>query len=367
MDRLKKLMASWSMRRLYGIAAVVMAAASLFVYYFSPDSRVQVLACEGNYLFTDTQVYQMAGVSTATRMWLTPGFWITHKIESNPLVESASVKKSGNKMTFEVKEKNVIGYYVKDGQDYMLTSSGESVSIDPAYLRSILHFPLLSDFSDQQLAQIAAQFRDNSKYLTREVTAQIAEIVPYKASYDDNMLRITMQDGNVVFSSMDDLVMMTHYEDMLQQLQGQSVCLLLDKDNSAINKVACDYLNMSQEEREAYRAQLREEMDRKAAEKEAQEAQKKQEDKKSREKDSDSKENGEGSENGENPEKPAEDGQDQENQEQTPDLSYEAYGDWQSTEFFDYQYSPSADLYYDPNQGLFLKWDDSLQDFTVIE
>lgn len=74
-----------------------------------------------------------------------------------------------------------------------------------------------------------------------------------------------MQDGNVVFSSMEDLAMMTHYEDMLQQLKGQSVCLLLDRDNSAINKVACDYLNMSQEEREAYRAQLREEMERKAA------------------------------------------------------------------------------------------------------
>lgn len=52
--------------------------------------------------------------------------------------------RSGNRLNLQVQEKNVIGYYVQDGQDYMLTSEGESVPIDPAYLRSILHFPLLS-------------------------------------------------------------------------------------------------------------------------------------------------------------------------------------------------------------------------------
>lgn len=371
MDRLKRILTSWSLRRLYLLSGAAMLAAVLAVYYLSPDSRVQVLACEGNYLFTDTQIYQLAGVSTSTRIWLTPAFWIEGKLKSSPLVESARVTRSGNRLSLQVQEKNVIGYYVQDGQDYMLTSEGESVPIDSAYLRSILHFPLLSDFTDEQLAQIAREFRDNEQYLTREVTAQIAEIVPYKSSYDDNMLRITMQDGNVVFSSMEDLAMMTHYEDMLQQLKGQSVCLLLDRDNSAINKVACDYLNMSQEEREAYRAQLREEMERKAAQ-EKQQAEAKKDSALDKDQDADHRgdqtedtgENESGSQTDTEAGTETGDGQPES---ETPELSYDAYGDWQATDVFDYQYSPSSDLYYDPHQGLFLRWDEAAQDFTVIE
>lgn len=365
MDRLKRLLKTWPVRRLYLLSGLIMLLAALGVYYLSPDSRVQVLACEGNYLFTDTQIYQMAGVSTSTRIWLTPGFWIEGKIRSNPLIETANVTRSGNRMSFEIHEKNVIGYYVRDGQDYMLTNDGESMPIDPSYLRSILHFPLLSDFTDEQLEQIAREFRDNSDWLTRDVTAQIAEIVPYKASYDDNMLRITMQDGNVVFSSMDDLAMMTHYEDMLQQLRGQSVCLLLDRENSAINKVACDYLNMSQEEREAYRAQLQEELERKAAEKEQQAATGKDSAKdQDKDKETDSEKTDASADDGQQ-EEPA-GGQDAQ-QPETQVPGYEAYDDWQATDIFDYQYSPSSDLYYDPHQGLFLKWDEAAQDFTVVE
>ena len=72
MDRLKRLLKTWPVRRLYLLSGLIMLLAALGVYYLSPDSRVQVLACEGNYLFTDTQIYQMAGVSTSTRIWLTP-------------------------------------------------------------------------------------------------------------------------------------------------------------------------------------------------------------------------------------------------------------------------------------------------------
>lgn len=89
MDRLKRILTSWSLRRLYLLSGAAMLAAVLAVYYLSPDSRVQVLACEGNYLFTDTQIYQLAGVSTSTRIWLTPAFWIEGKLKSSPLVESA--------------------------------------------------------------------------------------------------------------------------------------------------------------------------------------------------------------------------------------------------------------------------------------
>lgn len=326
-----------SLKKAMALSVAGLLASSFAVYYFCPDSRVQVLACEGNYLYTDQQIYDMAGVSSSTRLWLEPSFVITSKVERNPLISSVKVKKADGRLSFDVKEKMVIGYYVENGKNYMLTSEDESVALESAYLRNIIHYPLLSDFTAEQRSQIASQFAAHPDLLTRDLVAQIAEIVPYKASYDDNMLRITMQDGNVVFSSMDDLVMMTHYEDMLSQLKGQSVCLLLDKDNSAINKVACDYLYMSQEERQAYQDELKKQ--REQAQQEA-----------------DSKENKDKSDTAAGEE---------EKDESQPDPSQA--DDWEQTDVFDYLYSPSLDLYQDPHTGQYLRWDEELQDFTLVE
>ena len=57
------------------------------------------------------------------------------------------------------------------------------------------------------------------------------------------MIKMTMQDGNVVYTSISSLVMMAKYQAMLTRLEGKNVCLLLDGTNDAIEKIDCDELN----------------------------------------------------------------------------------------------------------------------------
>ncbi len=74
-------------------------------------------------------------------------------------------------------------------------------------------------------------------------------MVPYKTSYDKNMIKMTMQDGNVVYTSLSSLVMMAKYQAMLTQLKGENVCLLLDASNSAIEKIDCSDLSNSKKKK----------------------------------------------------------------------------------------------------------------------
>jgi cell division septal protein FtsQ len=306
----------------------------------SPDSRVKVISVSGNYLFSKDQICQMAGVSMDTRLWLVPDFLISSKVQSNPLIESCTVKKSGMNLSIQVQEQTVIGYYVQDDANYMLTTAGESIEVQPEYLNLILYFPLLSGLDEEQMQQLCQVFSDNSKYLDREIIAQIAEIVPYQSSYDENMLKLTMQDGNVIFTSMEDFIMMTHYEDLLPSLLGQSVCLLLDKDNSAVNKVDCSYLNMSLEERAAYRQQLQE-----AQKAETQPAQT------------------------ETTDKDDEDKDEEENAEETEEESSSQLeaDDWEESGIWNYEYSPSLGLYRDPSSGTLYEWSEDSLSFSVVE
>lgn len=117
----------------------------------------------------------------------------------------------------------------------------------------IVHFPLLSDFNAKQRKQLCEQFQKHSKILTRDLIEKFAEIVPYKTSYDKNMFKITMQDGNIVYTNLNSIKMLSKYQSVLTKLKGQSVCLVLDSTHSTIEKVNCEDLNSKKKEEEQKR------------------------------------------------------------------------------------------------------------------
>lgn len=322
---------SFSIRTCIILSSIVFVLASLVVYYFSFDSRTHVLSSSGNYYYTDKQIYQIADVSTDTRLWLTPGFLIENRLESNPLIADATVHKSQNKISFDIEEKVVIGYYVQDNKNYLLTIDNESIELDTKYLKTIVHFPLLSDFNESQRKEIAKQFKKNAKSLSRSVIEKIAEMVPFQTSYDDNMIKMTMQDGNIVYTSMDSLVMMANYQAMLTELHGQNACLLLDAQHSAIDKIDC--------------ADIGSLID--------------------------------GSTNAKDEAKEEDQNQNtEENQQETTDTSqeitentqsvYDQATDWTINNDLGLEYSASLDVYRDPNTGLLYRWNAETASYDQI-
>ena len=229
---------------------VFMMVASVFVYYFSTDSHVKVLSCKNNYYLSDSEVYDLANVSTKTRLYLVPSILLEKRVEKMPFVQSCKVSKKNRKLTFDVQEKLIVGYYVKDDKNFALLQDGTSIEIEEQYLNMIVHFPLLSDFNAKQRKQLCEQFQKHSKILTRDLIEKFAEIVPYKTSYDKNMFKITMQDGNIVYTNLKSIKMLSKYQSVLTKLKGQSVCLVLDSTHSTIEKVNCEDLNSKKKEEE---------------------------------------------------------------------------------------------------------------------
>ena len=227
-----------------------MMVASVFVYYFSTDSHVKVLSCKNNYYLSDNEVYDLANVSTKTRLYFVPSILFEKRVEKMPFVQSCKVSKKNRKLTFDVQEKLIVGYYVKGDKNFALFQDGTSIEIEEQYLNMIVHFPLLSDFNAKQRKQLCEQFQKHSKILTRDLIEKFAEIVPYKTSYDKNMFKITMQDGNIVYTNLNSIKMLSKYQSVLTKLKGQSVCLVLDSTHSTIEKVNCEDLNSKKKEEE---------------------------------------------------------------------------------------------------------------------
>ena len=128
--RLKKREFRFSIRTTSILCVLVFCMSSFFVYFFSEDSKIKALVCTGNTFYSDSELYQTAKISTQTRPLLTPKFILEDRLESLPLVQSASVYQEGKILKIEITEQTVIGYYVQDDSNYVLTSKGESIKID---------------------------------------------------------------------------------------------------------------------------------------------------------------------------------------------------------------------------------------------
>lgn len=309
------------------IHILILLLISFLVYFLSFESRVKILSCSGNYYFTDQQIYQIANIDMSTRSMFASTSSMEKRLLDNPLIEKVEIKKNKDKVSFQIVEKVIIGYYIKDGKYYLVCNDESKIKLDDQYKNNLIHLPFITGFSDTQINKICREFRKYDKYLNRGLIEKIAEVVPYKTSYDPSMLKITMQDGNFVFSRIEDILMMARYEQMLEGLKGNSVCLVLDADNSVITKIDCEYMNMSQKDREKYH----DEEDR--ARKEYEEQLKKQQEEQAK--------------------------AEQEQAKKPSKKEIEEAEDWELTGF-GYEYSETLNLYRDPSTGDIYIWDDTL-------
>ncbi len=235
------------------IGFVVILLLSVVVYLFSPATQIQALSCTGNYYYTPQQIYAIADVSINDRTFLHTPSQVKSTLEKNPLIEKATVELDGQNMSIQVTEKTIIGYFEQDGFQYLVSSQGERIRMtEELDASTLVHFPLIAKMENDSIAdidEIAKEVRRHPDYLTREVLEKIAEIQPWEESYDKEMLKLILQDGNTVFTSIRSLYMMSAYQQVLTNLQGDNVCFLLDGANGVINKVACTYMYLTPEQR----------------------------------------------------------------------------------------------------------------------
>lgn len=345
------------------ICGLIFALGAGGVYFLSEDSRIQALACTGNYYFTPQQIYAIAGVSADSRMWFDSTDEMQKKLENNEYIQSATVELQGRTISIDVDEKTIVGYYEDQGEIYYLFSDGSSIMMQQdSDTSTMMHVPHLVNLTEENRQELAALVHEYPKLLTKEVIEKIAEILSWKESYDANMFRLTMQDGNEVFSTIDNLIMLTNYSSILGHLGGEDACMLLDSENSTIDKIACSDFYASSEEREARRAQSREDAQKAAWEK-AQEEKKKQEaEKKNQEaQDSTSTENTDENQN-------SDPDQSTETQQTDPEKTERVDADdWTDSDYSWLYYSPSSGVYKSKYGDIQYAWDESTQGFRELK
>lgn len=236
----------------------------LSVYLLTPLSTIKNIEVKGNSNTQADDIKQASGIqdSDYTLALLLDKETYAERIKSNHWIESAKIDyQFPTNFTIEVKEFDIVGYYVSGEEYYPILSSGR-VESTPVNRLNLPETYLTVTFNDEQQVK---ELITGLSTISEDIKSQIQkiELAPSKATAD--LLKITMLDTDEVLVPLSELSKkLPYYSKIKPQLTEPSV---VDMEAGAYSYTIADKLIEEAEEKAKQEA--------KEAEKKKQEEEKK--------------------------------------------------------------------------------------------
>lgn len=195
----------------------------LSVYLLTPLSTIKNIEVKGNSNTQEDDIKQASGIqdSDYTLALLLDKETYAERIKSNHWIESAKINyQFPTNFTIEVKEFDIVGYYVSGEEYYPILSSGtvESTPVDRLNLPETYLTVTFND--EQQVKKLITGLSTISEDIKSQI--QKIELAPSKATAD--LLKITMLDTDEILVPLSELSKkLPYYSKIKPQLSEPSV------------------------------------------------------------------------------------------------------------------------------------------------
>ena len=245
----------------------------LSIYLLTPLSTIKHIEVKGNVQTQADDIKQVSGIQdsdyTLSLLWNKEKH--AEKIKSNHWIESAKIDyKFPTNFTIEVKEFEIVGYYVTGEDHYPILSSG-TIDSSPVNLLNLPETYLTVTFNDeQQVKDLMTALSSISEDIKSQI--QKVELAPSKATAD--LLKITMQDTDEIVVPLSELSKkLPYYSKIKPQLAEPS---FIDMEAGIYSTSLADKLLQEAEEKakkEAQEAEKKKQEEKEAEEKKQQQQQ----------------------------------------------------------------------------------------------
>lgn len=245
----------------------------LSIYLLTPLSTLKHIEVKGNVQTQADDIKQVSGIqdSDYTLSLLLNKEKHAEQIKSNHWIESAKIDyKFPTNFTIEVKEFEIVGYYVTGEDHYPILSSG-TIDSSPVNLLNLPETYLTVTFNDeQQVKDLIAGLSSISEDIKSQI--QKIELTPSKATAD--LLKITMLDTDEILVPLSELSKkLPYYSKIKPQLAEPS---FIDMEAGIYSTSLADKLLEEAEEKakkEAQEAEKKKQEEKEAEEKKQQQQQ----------------------------------------------------------------------------------------------
>ena len=245
----------------------------LSIYLLTPFSTLKHIEVKGNVQTQADDIKQVSGIqdSDYTLSLLLNKEKHAEQIKSNHWVESAKIDyKFPTNFTIEVKEFEIVGYYVTGEDHYPILSSG-TIDSSPVNLLNLPETYLTVTFNDEQQVK---ELITGLSTISEDIKSQIQkiELAPSKATAD--LLKITMLDTDEILVPLSELSKkLPYYSKIKPQLAEPS---FIDMEAGIYSTSLADKLLEEAEEKakkEAQEAEKKKQEEKEAEEKKQQQQQ----------------------------------------------------------------------------------------------
>ncbi len=214
---------------LLAIIVISILLYSLFNSLFGDNSKIKGVEITNNIYYTDAEILELADINYDENFY----FYNISEVESNLkdlIISKVNVKKSnGNKIVLEFDNENILYYFTDLDQIYLMSDKNKQYTYSNNMFNVLSMVPYLNSFPVEDRSEITKLL----KSIDKQTLGQISEIEDYSSSFEENMIKLTMEDGNKLFVDKESFSMIESYSKIVDNLKERNACIYFDKSTSS--------------------------------------------------------------------------------------------------------------------------------------
>ncbi len=206
----------------------------LFVVYLLLDvSNVANIRVTNNKILTHDQVVEAVGITTKMKYLFINNIF-KPKAKSD-FIKSYKIKNNYlGEIVIDVTEIKLLGYVINEDSIDFISGDLKKIKL-PTISDYIINLPKINISEEAFFDKVIKSLSE----LDSNIISRISEISGYATSYDKNMIKLMMDDGNQIFASLGDLSLISNYNNIIESIGGNRICIQLDGVNNSAYKFAC--------------------------------------------------------------------------------------------------------------------------------
>lgn len=225
LNKRKIIMQKWT-RRMIGTIVITAVALLTVVYLGSGHSKVQAIIVSGNNILTQEDLIKLSDLSYQEIYLMQFAAIIEKRLLNETLISDAKVEMlRNNTIAIMITEKKVLALHISTANTLVL-ADGSQVPMKAQFNNAITQKPTLFGFEDDESLKL---FADAFKGISESAMMNVSEIHQESTSYDKMHIKIVMQDGNKIYSSLKTVALLEDYPKILNQLKVTNSCITFDE------------------------------------------------------------------------------------------------------------------------------------------
>ncbi len=199
--------------------------AGYYFYFARTNAQTSAILISGTKILPDDYILKLSKNSYSTIFMTQNAALLRRNIQSEPLIQEVKVSLDANNVIrIQVLEKPIMGIWM-DAAKLML-NDGKMVDMKVEYAKAWLQNPGIYGYED---AETLAPLLKTMQKITREGLGNVSEIHLSPTKFDENYVKVIMQDGNRIFTSLSTLDMIEEYPRIVNALKVENACIFFDE------------------------------------------------------------------------------------------------------------------------------------------